>query len=75
MGTITKEFAETLLKRVQDGKHINTTVHEEEQLIRAWLYWHENYYRPRIEAFRLSAQSTEMQIGSSNAADGEGKSK
>jgi hypothetical protein len=50
MGTITKEFAETLLKRTQEGKHINTTVGEEEQLIRAWLYWNEHYYQPRLKA-------------------------
>jgi hypothetical protein len=52
MGTISKEFAETLLQRVQAGKHINTTVHEEEQLIRAWLYWNEHYYQPRLQALR-----------------------
>lgn len=50
MGQITRDFAETLLKRVKEGKHINTTVWEEEQLIRGWIYWHENYYLPRFRA-------------------------
>jgi hypothetical protein len=50
MAQMTKEFAESLLKRVQDGRHINTTCWEEEQLIRGWLYWHEHVYEPRMKA-------------------------
>lgn len=75
MGQITKEFAETLLKRSQSGKHINTTVWEEEQLIRGWLYWNEHYFEPRIKAFvadqikqGLDAVGGEAAQGSVNAA-------
>lgn len=53
MGQITKEFAETLLKQVQAGQHINTTVWEEEQLIRGWLFWYQrnhNYRAPEEAA-------------------------
>ena len=56
MAQMTKEFAETLLKRVQDGKHINTTLWEEEQLIRGWLHWYEVLFAPRMAALaRTSA--------------------
>ena len=50
---MTKEFAENLLKRVQSGNHINTTVWEEEQLIRGWLFWYQrnhNYRAPEAAA-------------------------
>ena len=67
MGTITKEFAESLLKRVQAGKHINTTCSEEEQLIRGWLYWHEHVYLPKVQALRLY-QGDAFAIASSDAA-------
>lgn len=53
MAQMTKEFAETLLQRVQSGKHINTTVWEEEQLIRGWLFWYQrnhNYRAPEKAA-------------------------
>ena len=72
MGTITKEFAETLLKRVESGKHINTTVHEEEQLIRGWLYWHENFYLSKVQALRLYAGDP-FAIASLDAARNESK--
>lgn len=49
MAQMTKDFAESLMKRVQAGQHINTTVWEEEQLIRGWLYWHEHDYQPRMK--------------------------
>ena len=67
MGQITKAFAENLLLRVQAGKHINTTVGEEEQLIRAWMYWHEYYYQPRLDAL-IAAQKQPIAAGGEGAA-------
>ena len=56
MAHMTKEFAENLLKRVQSGKHINTTVWEEEQLIRGWLQYHDLIFKPRLDSLlRTSA--------------------
>lgn len=57
MAQMTKDFAESLLKRVQAGQHINTTVWEEEQLIRGWLSWYQhnhNYINP-AEAAKIEA--------------------
>lgn len=78
MGQITKAFAENLLKRVQAGQHINTTVGEEEQLIRGWMYWHEHHYEPRIKAFvadslrnGIGTVGSEAAQGSSSAANSE----
>lgn len=80
MAQMTKSFAENLLKRVQEGKHINTTCWEEEQLIRGWLYWHEHVYEPRMKAFIAahpvvegSANSEAMQGGAFSPQSGSPK--
>lgn len=71
MAQMTKDFAENLLQRVRQGKHINTTTSEEEQLIVGWLYWHEHIYPPKVQALKLYAGDP-FAIASQSAAHGEG---
>ena len=70
MGQITKEFAQSLLKRIDAGQHINTTLGEEQQLVTAWLYWHEHVYKPRMEALlkHSAADATGPMAGSSSGS-------
>ena len=68
MSQMTKEFAENLLERVKAGKHINTTVWEEQQLIAGWLAWHEQIAVPRLKA--LAARQMEA-VGSPLPQGGE----
>lgn len=53
MGQITKEFAENLLSRIKDGRHIDTTLWEEEQLVRAWLKVHSGGGEADAESKRM----------------------
>ena len=67
MAMMTKDFAQSLLKRLDAGQHINTTLHEEQQLVNGWLAWYDFVYEPRLRAI---AKNSAAEAGPISGAAG-----